>query len=417
MIASQHLFRHGHDHVGGDIAGADGVDGDAGPGALLGQRLGEADVAGLGGGIVDLADLALLAVDRGDGDDAAELAVAHAAPHRMGHVEDADRLVSMTSFHCSARHLVEHGVAGDAGIVDQHVDRAEIGLDLADAGGAGIVVGDRPFVDRDAGLRLEFLRRLVIAGIVRGDAIAGLLQRDRDRRADAARAACDDCNLAMRFPLFDTPVLSGFLCTEERAGGSRRPVINIVQSASTHMATPMPPPMHSVARPFLAPRRRISKTSVLKTRAPDAPIGWPMAMAPPLTLTIDGIPAHVLVDGAGLRGEGLVGLDQIEVADRPAGLLQRLARGRDRSGAHDRRVDAGGGPGNDARQRRDAALGGFRLGHQHHGGGAVIDAGGVAGGHRAFLVEGRPQLGHGVERRAVADIFVLVDDRVALACP
>jgi len=28
--------------------------------------------------------------------------------------------------------------------------------------------------------------------------------------------------------------------------------------ASTHMATPMPPPMQSVARPFLAPRRFIS---------------------------------------------------------------------------------------------------------------------------------------------------------------
>ena len=28
------------------------------------------------------------------------------------------------------RHLVEHGVAGDAGVVDQHVDRAELGLDL-----------------------------------------------------------------------------------------------------------------------------------------------------------------------------------------------------------------------------------------------------------------------------------------------
>ena len=33
-------------------------------------------------------------------------------------------------------HAVELGVAGDAGIVDQHVDRAELGLDLLDAGGA-----------------------------------------------------------------------------------------------------------------------------------------------------------------------------------------------------------------------------------------------------------------------------------------
>jgi hypothetical protein len=31
-------------------------------------------------------------------------------------------------------HLVEHAVARDAGIVDQHLDRTEIGLDLRDAG-------------------------------------------------------------------------------------------------------------------------------------------------------------------------------------------------------------------------------------------------------------------------------------------
>src|SRR5512146_19867 len=39
----QHVFRHRGDHVGVDVAGADGVDGDALAGAFLGQRLGEAD--------------------------------------------------------------------------------------------------------------------------------------------------------------------------------------------------------------------------------------------------------------------------------------------------------------------------------------------------------------------------------------
>jgi hypothetical protein len=39
------------------------------------------------------------------------------------------------------RHLVEGAVLGDAGIVDQHVDRTEIGLDLLDAGGAGVERG------------------------------------------------------------------------------------------------------------------------------------------------------------------------------------------------------------------------------------------------------------------------------------
>ena len=64
-----------------------------------------------------------------------------------------------------------------------------------------------------------------------------------------------------------------------------------------------------------------------------------------------GIPAEVLVHRAGLRGKCFVRLDEIEIADVPAGLLQRCARRRDRPGAHDLRVDAGLRPGDDARER------------------------------------------------------------------
>ena len=55
-----------------------------------------------------------------------------------------------------------------------------------------------------------------------------------------------------------------------------------------HIATPIPPPMHKVARPRLALRRFISNTKVFKILQPDAPIGCPIAIAPPLTLTMDG---------------------------------------------------------------------------------------------------------------------------------
>ena len=47
----------------------------------------------------------------------------------------------------------------------------------------------------------------------------------------------------------------------------------------------MPPPMHSVASPFFASRFVISCSNVTNTRAPDAPIGCPMAIAPPFTFT------------------------------------------------------------------------------------------------------------------------------------
>ena len=122
---------------------------------------------------------------------------------------------------------------------------------------------------------------------------------------------------------------------------------------------PMPPPMQSVARPFLALRFCISYSSVIE----HARAGRADRMADRDRAAVDvdlaGIPAEVLVDRAGLRGERLVRLDQVEVADVPAGLLQRGARGRDRPGAHDRRIDAGMRPRHDARERRLAALGGL----------------------------------------------------------
>ncbi len=83
----QHFLRHRCHHVGVDVARADAVDRDAFARGLLGERLGEADHAGLGGGVVGLAHLALLAVDRRDRDDAAEPALAHAVDRAAAHVE------------------------------------------------------------------------------------------------------------------------------------------------------------------------------------------------------------------------------------------------------------------------------------------------------------------------------------------
>src|SRR6267378_2262711 len=134
-----------------------------------------------------------------------------------------------------------------------------------------------------------------------------------------------------------------------------------------HMAMPMPPPMHSVAKPFLASRFCISCSSVTSTRAPDAPTGWPIAIAPPLTLTLEVSQPRSLLTA------------QACAANLPA-FLGRLLRG-----------------------------------HQHHRGRAVIDARRTAGGDGAVLLEGRLELGHRIERRAVARIFVIADDDVALA--
>ncbi len=58
--------------------------------------------------------------------------------------------------------------------------------------------------------------------------------------------------------------------------------------ASSTTASPWPTPMHSVATPQPPPRRRSSWAQVASTRAPEAPSGWPIAIAPPSTFTRSG---------------------------------------------------------------------------------------------------------------------------------
>ena len=53
-----------------------------------------------------------------------------------------------------------------------------------------------------------------------------------------------------------------------------------------HIAIPMPPPIHNAAQPLLLFCLIISCIKVTNILVPDAPIGWPRAIAPPFTLTI-----------------------------------------------------------------------------------------------------------------------------------
>ena len=69
----QHVLGHGGDHVRIDIARGDRVHGDAVARAFLRQRLGKSVDAAFRRGIVDLAVLASLPIDRADIDDAAPL--------------------------------------------------------------------------------------------------------------------------------------------------------------------------------------------------------------------------------------------------------------------------------------------------------------------------------------------------------
>ncbi len=121
-----------------------------------------------------------------------KLAVAHAVDHRPRHVEQrveigADHLAPLL-----VRHLLEHRVARDAGVVDQHLDRADLVLNADDALLAGDVIADVPFEDRDLGFLLERLGGLVVARIIGRDVIASLLQCLADGGANTTRTSRDE---------------------------------------------------------------------------------------------------------------------------------------------------------------------------------------------------------------------------------
>ncbi len=89
---------------------------------------------------------------------------------------------------------MQHGIARDAGIVDQDVDRAESLGDLGHALGTGVEVTYVPFVDRNAGLDLELLRGGIVAGVVRSDTVALVLECCGNGVANATRATSNNGN-------------------------------------------------------------------------------------------------------------------------------------------------------------------------------------------------------------------------------
>jgi hypothetical protein len=167
-------------------------------GHFLRQGHGEAVHAGLGGRVVGLAGLALLAVDRADLDDAAPALFHHARHHLLGDVEHAVQVGVDHGVPVLRRHLQEHAVARDAGVVDQHVDRAVLGLGLGEGLDGAVPVGHVAHRGVEGvAQRLLLVQPLVevAARAAAGDDLeAFLVQALADGGADAAHAAGDVCN-------------------------------------------------------------------------------------------------------------------------------------------------------------------------------------------------------------------------------
>ena len=115
--------------------------------------------------------------------------------------------------------------------------------------------------------------------------------------------------------------------------------------------SPSPRRRRCRARPCRASDRARSSacSRVTMTRAPEAPIGWPSAQAPPLTLTLSCGEAEIAHRRHGDDGEGLVDLEQVDVVERPAGLRQQLPDRADRRGGEPGRRLRVGGVADDAR--------------------------------------------------------------------
>ena len=126
------------------------------------------------------------------------------------------------------------------------------------------------------------------------------------------------------------------------------------------------------------------------------------------------IPAKLDAHAERLRGERLVGFDQIHVVDRISGLFKNLAGRESGTDTHDGRIDAGGSARDKLRHRFHAQLLRFLCAHNDDRGGAVVDAGSVCGGHSTVLLKGGFELGQALGDNAGARELVRVEHNCVL---
>ena len=94
----------------------------------------------------------------------------------------------------------------------------------------------------------------------------------------------------------------------------------------------------------------------------------------------------------GLGGKGLVGLDEVEVVHGKPRLRHGLLAGGHGTDPHDGRVHSGKSSCDEPSHGHNAQRLRLFLAEQDHGGGSVVDAGGVAGCDHAVGLEGGLEL-------------------------
>ena len=149
------VFAYGIGHGGLHVAGRYRVDGDSLGGSFLGKCHRESMHTGFRRRIVGLSELAPLAVERRYVDDAAIAAIQHAFPNGPCNVEDAVQIGLDNGIPLVGNHSLHGAVAGDAGAVDQYVNRAKTLLHFGHH--ARTVFSRRDITTDEADLQPEFL--------------------------------------------------------------------------------------------------------------------------------------------------------------------------------------------------------------------------------------------------------------------
>ena len=172
----QNLVGYGLYHLGIDVTGRNGIDGNAQLGAFLGECLGETVDARLGRGVVDLAILAGLAIDRTDIHDTAELLLTHALDDGAAEVEAGGEIRPYDVVPLLEGHLVESAIAGNTCVVDQHLHGSEPLCHRRDPLLDGIEIPHIELERGDTGRLLEGLRPFLVATIIGGHFVSGQMQ-------------------------------------------------------------------------------------------------------------------------------------------------------------------------------------------------------------------------------------------------
>ncbi len=180
----------------------------------------------------------------------------------------------------------------------------------------------------------------------------------RRAASDSSASRPNTFGFCQSSPLSIVRRASGPASVSTRASlNSRR---RVAQARSQSSAAPMPMPMQSAVSPYRTSGRSLEPVRELGQQ-PNAGRGQRMSAGDRAAVGVQprvvGRDAHPVAPAQHLHGEGLVQLEEADVVDRQARLLQHAFRRRNRPDPHQLRLDAGEREPDEPHPRRQAQLG------------------------------------------------------------